>query len=481
MNDTPDHPLSLASEFPAATREQWLKLVDAVLKGAPFDDKLVSITHDGLRIAPLYQRDAAAMPIAGRPPGMPWQIVQRIDLPDAGASNAEAIHELENGASALSIVLEGSGGAYGFGIDLQDSGLTRLFDGIYLDAGIVVELQLSQRSAGLPQQLAAYVKDRGIAPGSTDIRFGLNPIGGLAGSGRSPAPWPELASRFARIVNDLAGQGFKGPFAIADGRVIHNAGGAEAQELAYVIAVAVAHLRALEREGIAPGAARHMTAFRLSADADQFLTMAKFRALRKLWARIEETCGLTPEPIHVSAETAWRMMSRRDPHVNMLRTTIAVAAAGLGGADAITVLPFTQAIGLPDRFARRIARNTQLILLEESNLARVADPAAGSGGIEDITEQLCVAAWSQFQEIEQAGGPWAALEQGLIQRNVATVRADRMKAVADGREPLIGTTVFPNADEVPVEVLAPAAASSVSSNSVETTALRAMRLSEPFE
>ncbi len=143
-----------------------------------------------------------------------------------------------------------------------------------------------------------------------------------------------------------------------------------------------------------------MIFFRLAADADQFLTMAKFRALRKLWARVEEACGLTPKPAFISAETAWRMMTRRDPSVNMLRATIAAFSAGLGGADAISVLPFTAALGLPDCFARRIARNTELILLDESNLAKVADPAAGSGGIEDLTDQMCRAAWTLFQEIE---------------------------------------------------------------------------------
>ena len=143
---------------------------------------------------------------------------------------------------------------------------------------------------------------------------------------------------------------------------------------------------------MALAAARRMIYFRLSADADQFLTIAKFRALRKLWARIEAACGLSPEPAYVAAETAWRMMTRRDADVNMLRTTIAVAAAGLGGADSITALPHTAALGLPDTFARRVARNTQLILLEESNLAKVADPAAGSGAIEDITGKLCAAA-----------------------------------------------------------------------------------------
>src|SRR5262249_37042487 len=198
-----------------------------------------------------------------------------------------------------------------------------------------------------------------------------DPIGGFAASGTSPGPWPALAQGFAGMVRELAEQGFRGPFAAADGRIIHNAGGSEAQELAFAIASAVQYLRTLATSGVALDAARHMIYFRLSADADQFPTMAKFRAVRKLWARIEEACGLAPKPACVAAETAWRMMTRRDPYVNMLRNTIAVAAAGLGGADSITVLPHTAALGLPDAFARRIARNTQLILLEESNLAKV--------------------------------------------------------------------------------------------------------------
>jgi methylmalonyl-CoA mutase len=138
-----------------------------------------------------------------------------------------------------------------------------------------------------------------------------------------------------------------------------------------------------------------MVYFRLAADADQFMTTAKFRALRKLWARIEEACGLAPQPVFVAAEAAWRMMTQRDPFVNVLRSTMAVVAAGLGGADSIAVVPYTAAIGLPDGLARRIARNTQLILLEESNLAKVADPSAGSGGFESLTNELCLAAWDR--------------------------------------------------------------------------------------
>jgi methylmalonyl-CoA mutase len=198
--------------------------------------------------------------------------------------------------------------------------------------------------------------------------------------------------------------------------------------------------------------------------------------LRKLWARIEAACALAPEPAFVSAETAWRMMARRDPHVNILRATIAVFAAALGGADAITVLPFTAALGLPDRFARRIARNTQLVLLEESNLAKVTDPAAGSGAVEDLTDQLCRAAWALFQEIEAAGGIAAALAGGLIQQKVADVRAKRAAAVARRADALTGVSIFPNLAEAEAKVERPAPPRPPSA-----AGLQPIRLAEPFE
>ncbi len=265
-------------------------------------------------------------------------------------------------------------------------------------------------------------------------------------------PWKDLAPYFAELVKELAGDGFRGPFAVADGRVIHNAGGSEAQELAFALACAVTYLRAMEAGGMPLDAARRVIYFRLAADADQFLTIAKFRAVRKLWARVEQACGLSPVPAYVSAETAWRMMTRRDPSVNMLRATVAVFAAGVGGADAISVLPFTAALGLPNRLARRIARNTQLMLLEESNIAKVSDPTAGSGGIEDLTSQLCEAAWALFQEIEKAGGAAEALEQGAIQSKVSATRAEREKAVARRKDALTGTSEFPNIHEEMVHV-----------------------------
>ena len=473
-------PLPLASEFPSATRDDWLKLVRAALKDRPFE-RLTAKTYDGLAIQPLYPRARDARPIAAR--SGPWQVMARVDHPDPAAANAQALQDLENGATGLTLICAGSLNANGFGIDGSPEILARVLDGVFLDAGIVIDFNVSPETRAIVRHFAALVKSRHIAPAAVELRASINPIGGMAAAGGSPQSWAGLAPGFASLVGELAGQGFRGPFAVADGRIVHNAGGSEAQELAFAIGSAVAYLRALEAGGTPLDAARGMIYFRLCADADEFLTVAKFRALRKLWARVEQACGLAPKPAYVSAETAWRMMTQRDPYVNILRTTIAVFSAGIGGADAIGVFPHTAALGLPDHFARRVARNVQLLLLEESNLARVADPAAGSGAIEDLTDKLCAAAWALFQEYERAGGVGPALERGLVQEKIAAVRAARQQAVAQRKDALIGTTDYPDLAETPAAVLdiRPKPAGPNPPFAITFPALPRVRLAERFE
>ena len=470
--------LWLAAAFPPASREDWLKLVRSALKERPFE-RLTTKTYDGIAMEPLYGRAAGARPIAARHGA--WAVQARVDHPDPAAANAEALHELANGATGLTLVFAGSIGAYSYGLPGDAASVARVLEGVHLDA-IAIELQTAEPTRDAADHVAALVKARSYAPNAVNIRFGHDAIGAHTLTGTLPIPYRELMPRFGEHVASLWRQGFKGRLAAADGRIIHNAGGSEAQELAYTLAVAVAYLRALEATGVALDAARGRIEFRLAADTDQFLTIAKLRALRALWGRVEQACGLEPKPAFISAETAWRMMTRRDPWVNMLRTTIAAFSAGIGGADAVSVLPFTSALGLPDRFARRVARNAQLLLLEESNVARVADPAAGSGGIEDLTEKLCRAAWALFQEIEAAGGAPTALERGLIQDKVAKVRAEHEAATAHRKDVLTGTSDFPNLSEAPVQVLdarpvliGPPVAI------VKYPAIKAIRLAEPFE
>jgi methylmalonyl-CoA mutase len=382
----------------------------------------------------------------------------------------------------LNLVLAGSTGAYGYGLDGSEEALAKALDGIFLDAGIDIELDLSAHHREAVFNLASVLERRKVDPAAIRVRFGLDPLGAAVHNGFLPQVWPQIAKLVGTVVAGLSGQGFRGPFVAADGRAVHASGGSEAQELAFTLASAVSYLRVLTEAGIAPEQARKQIYFRLVADADEFLTIAKFRGLRKLWARVEEASGLTPHPAYVSAETAWRMMTARDPYVNMLRTTIAIAAAGLGGADAITALPFTMARGLPDRFARRVARNQQLVLLEESNLHRVSDPAAGAGGIEAMTDELARSAWTLFQEIESAGGTVAAIEQGLIQKKVAETRAARQASIARRKDAITGTSDYPNLSETAVKVLGVAPVE-VPTVPVATTVdiLPQIRLAEPYE
>jgi methylmalonyl-CoA mutase len=475
--------LLLASDFAPASYDDWRKLVDGVLKGAPFE-KLVGKTSDGLRIDPIYRRAANSPPIAGRPEASPWQIVQRIDHPNAAQANAQALHDLENGATALEFEFAGGPGARGFGLpDANPDTMAHAFAGIIFDAGVPIRLHPVVGRGNAGETLANLIEAGGFDPAKVDIHFNYQALTTMAVRGAAPAPWREMAKPFAGVVRGLMGRGFKGPFVLADGRAVHDAGGSEAQELAFALAVAIGYLRMMEDGGIDLDAARSAISFRLAADADQFITMAKFRALRLLWARVEQACGLAPKPIFVSGETAWRMLTQRDSDVNMLRATMATFAAGLGGANAITVLPHTLALGLPDPFARRVARNTQLVLLEESNLAKVSDPAAGSGGIETLTRQLCETGWALFQEIEKAGGVFAALEQNLIQRKVADIRAVREKDIARRKSVLTGASEFPNLREARAATLdvKPVTPAPEAKAGITFEPLSPIRLAAPFE
>jgi methylmalonyl-CoA mutase len=475
--------LRLAADFAPATEGEWRKLVDGVLKGAPYE-KLVGKTYDGIKIQPIYPRAKGSSLVAGRAAAAPWQIMQRVDHPEAAKANAQILTDLENGATGLDIEFAGGAGARGFGIaNAGPDTLKRLFDGVMLDAGISIALNPVVGRGNAGEALADLIEAQGIDPAKVNLRINYQAFSTLAVRGSAAGPWREMAPPFAKVVRGLMDRGFREKLILADGRPVHDAGGSEAQELAFALALAVAYLRMLEAGGIALDAGRDAISFRLSADADQFLTTAKFRALRLLWARIEVACGLTPKPAFVAAETAWRMLTQRDPYVNMLRATIATFAAGLGGANAITVLPHTLALGLPDAFARRMARNTQLILLEESNLARVADPMAGAGGTESLTRELCETAWALFQEIETSGGVFAALQQGLIQSKVAATRKARDADIAKRRLVLTGASEFPNLSEAAVKVEMPAPAARIENSvaAISFAALAPVRLAEPFE
>ena len=460
--------LSLASEFPATNENAWRKRVDAVLKGADFEERLFSHTMDGIAVVPLYTGGNSVA--VRRPEQTPWTVMQRADHPDAAKANTQALDDLNHGATGLHLVFADAPGARGFGIETPDrKAIARLLSGIRVDA-IDLRLEAGRQGDVVANALAQWIATQPIDPERLGLSFGLDPIGSGALHGTIDA---EFASHLRQSVTALHAQHFAGPFAEASGVVWHDAGASSAQELAFMLASGVAYLRALDHLGDAH--LKRAVALTLSAGQDMFVTLAKFRAARLLWTRVLTESGLASDAVTVQAETSWRMMAAQDPHTNILRNTAAVFAAALGGADRITVLPFSLAQGLPDEFARRIARNTQTVLQEESQLWRVSDPASGSGYVEHLTQSLCDKAWALFQEIEKQGGMVAAVANGHVGEQIAAKRQQRLARIESKAETIIGVTAYKSPKE------AAASIEDVSRRAMVKGPLAAIRFAESFE
>ncbi|MDL2402243.1 methylmalonyl-CoA mutase family protein [Rhizobium mayense] len=416
--------------FAPASREAWLKLVNRALKGEDLQEALVSRTDDGIAIEPLYGRRSDATPFTRRHIDRPWIVSQRMDDPDIERAFIQLGEDLANGSSGVSLISKTGSSAFGVGVDAATEGLAvRLASAI---AGKNISLRLEGCS---PAFADAFAMALGKDSNRQTLHFGLDTFT-LTTNG--------ITNSFQR----LHVTGFTGTLLNADGRAVHNAGGTEAQELAVMAAALVGHLKMLDQAGTGPDAVLGVTSLCLTADQNQFITVAKARAARMIFARIAEACGISDPPAaYLFMETSYRMLTRLDPETNILRNTIAVFAAGTGGADEISVLPHTLAHGIADPLARRLARNTQTILIAESHLDHVADPAAGTGGIEALTEALAEKAWEIFTGIERDGGLAKVIASGQLAAMVAEARAKR------AAKPIVGTTLFAAKAERPVTVL----------------------------
>ncbi|RSN92320.1 methylmalonyl-CoA mutase [Streptomyces sp. WAC 05379] len=448
MTVLPDDGLSLAAEFPDATHEQWQHLVEGVLRksgkdvsGTAAEDALSTALEDGLRTRPLYSaRDAA--PDAGLPGFAPFVRGGRAEGNTAGGWDVRQRHtaltdgvvlaDLENGVTSLWLVL-GEGG-------IPVTELGRALDGVYLDLAPVV-LDAGTEVEPAARELLRLYEERGVAKEAARGNLGADPLGHEARTAKS-SDFAAVAGLARRCAEEYPGL----RALTVDALPYHEAGGSAAQELGASLATGVAYLRELDAAGLTVEQAAAQLEFRYAATADQFLTIAKLRAARRLWARVTEVCGASSAQVQ-HAVTSPVMMSRRDPWVNMLRTTVATLAAGVGGAESVTVLPFDHALGLPDAFARRIARNTSTVLIEESHLARVIDPAGGSWYVERLTDELAEAGWEFFQRIERAGGQAAALRSGQLGEDLAATWEARAGKLARRREPITGVSEFPNLAE----------------------------------
>jgi methylmalonyl-CoA mutase len=438
--------------FPAFDQGRWRALAEKALAGADFEQTLASQTDDGKPIDPLYQRSFAARPVPRANPAEHGAITQRIDDPDPARANAQAREDIAQGATGLSLVFEGAPNAFGYGLPVAVEALAKALDGIPLDK-TYLRVDAHPQSRVTVDWLVALLTKRRADPSKLSLSFGIDPAAVFAGTGRLRMSIEALRASMPQSLAHFFALGVPGVLLEADGRVFHNAGATEGQELGIMLASSVSHLRMFEEARQALIYAAPHIGFALSVDQDQFLSMAKVRAMRKLWARAQEACSIQPSPAIIHAETSYRMMTRNDPETNILRTTIAGFAAATAGADSIAILPYTVAHGLADPFARRVARNTLLVMEGESRVDFVADPAAGSGSIEALTDALCEAAWAEFQMIETEGGVLKSLADGRIQARITAARETRAEAYRSGKRSLIGTTLYPLKAERPVVTL----------------------------
>ncbi|MFI6785880.1 methylmalonyl-CoA mutase subunit beta [Nonomuraea sp. NPDC050383] len=460
--------MDLAAGFPATTRDDWRALALAVLRrsgveAASPEEALSGPTYDGVTLSPLYDADdlPAAPPFdraahAARAAGG-WDVRQRHAVPDPEA----VLADLENGVTSLWLAV-GDGA-------IPVGELGRVLKGVHLDLAPIT-LDAGHRTAEAAEALLALAAERG-----TPARGNLG--AGTAG-GRDTA---------VRLARRCVAE-FPGLRAVTvDATPYHDAGGGDADELGCSIALGVACLRALTDAGLGVEEAFGQLEFRYAATDDQFATIAKLRAARRLWARIAELCGVetgTPAAGASGAQlqhvvTSSAMMTARDPYVNMLRTTVACFAAGVGGADAVTAQPFDACLGPPDAFSRRIARNTQALLLEEAGVGRVADPAGGSWYVERRTADLAERAWEWFQDIEAAGGIEPAA--GLVASRVAATRERRAADVAHRRFPITGVSEYPQPGEKPPRRLRRGGPWPASSREGTPAGLPVIRYAQEFE
>ncbi|MEL7128237.1 MAG: methylmalonyl-CoA mutase family protein [Pseudomonadota bacterium] len=455
-----DDLLSLSSDFTDSTEADWHAAVAKALKGAG-PEKLSRLTDDDLLLRPLYRESdwpsatdplgsPGIAPFLRGPEGqrnvfLPWDIRQSFRHPDPAETKAEILYDLERGVSSIALIIDPTGAN---GIQLNDGAdyETVLAD---IDASIATIALDHGGDPGL-RSAAHLINWARSANTLSEAKLALNidPLGALARSGHIEGGLDRTFRTVAEIFQTVSHEAGHTSILRSDSRPVHEAGGSDAQELAVLIASAIETLRRLQSNGIAlETAARHFV-FALAVDANFGIGIAKLRAARRLWARCLEVLGAEPHPMLIQAVTSARMLTRYDPWVNILRGTGACFAAAVGGADIITVRPFTHAFGTPEALGRRIARNTQIIAMEESQLGRVADPSGGAWFMEHHGNDLAELAWEKFQSIEAQGGYSAALLSGTLQADIGATRAARAKAIATRKVPITGLSSFPLLEEI---------------------------------
>ncbi len=479
----PDSFSALSSDFPTPSSEEWVALVDKTLKGKPFEKAMRKVTLDGIAIDALGTSEAVQVQRQPTRSHGDWLITSPHWGNDPAQINADILEDLERGASAIAISVDASGGR---GLAPRDLGPA--LEGVYLE---MVPITLIQGAGALSvvDEFESVLRGRDYQTDSITGCLGLDPIGWLARSGYLETGAEKSIINSAEIaIKWSAWQPGVATFT-ADGTVFSNAGATESVELAATMSTAVTYLRAMEAAGLSIEVAARQIQFTFSAGSDLWLTMAKYRAARRLWRQVLQDCGVSDIPMKLNAVAAVHSITVKDPWVNILRGTAACFAAATGGADIITTLPHDLMLGSTDKFSRRIARNIQVVLMEESSLAKVTDPAAGSFALEKITSDVSTAAAKAFAAIETAGGTLTEIRSGAIAERIADTAKSKLKDVRTRKTQITGVSEFPDIHEKkPVLALdhedTPEdmeAAHTPNTNGEVVTALPLRRLAQDFE
>ncbi len=460
-----DGTLSLSNRFEDATEADWLAAVGKALKGGGIE-RITRETRDGIKINPLYRETdfesgsnprgvPGDAPYLRGPTGtpdrfLPWDIRQAFSHPDPATTNLEILRDLERGVTSIHLEIECSGTTGCIITDLDQ--ISTALSGVRADLATVSLGHLGAGSGTSAAGLLALWAEAQDSSKDLKLAFNISPIRQLMATGQIAGGVDAAMNKTAAMVTALSSKFPNATSLEVEAQSVHEAGGSEAQELGALMAGAIDLLRRLDNAGLSPNDAASKILFRLAVDANYGIGIAKLRAARRLWARVQEALGLDTQPMKLHAVTSSRMLTRYDAWVNMLRGTAACFAAATGGADVITVRAFNESLSRPEELGRRIARNTQIMAMEESGLGRVADPSGGAWFSETLAEDLARAAWAEFQTIESEGGLVESLVGGHLQARVAEKRAALVKDVARRKVAVTGVSEFPLLEEISAPV-----------------------------
>lgn len=472
---------ALFSEFPKPTYEEWRAVTEKSLKGASFEKKLITKTYEGFALQPMYrQEDVAELSHPQTLPGFApyvrstnaagylekgWGIAQEINYSTAEMFNEALRYDMGRGQNVVTLLFDQAGcagldpdqaavgevGKGGTSIATLDD-LTTALNGVDLTT---TPLFIRAPASGLPAAalLAAYAEKQGVALASVQGWIQYNPLGRLSSYGSLPLSLGRAYDEMAALTlwAEKNAPGLR--TTAVTSYPFHNSGSNATQELAFAIATGVAYLRAMQERGVSIDVAATKMGFAFAVGANLFMEIAKLRAARILWSQVVAAFGGGEEAqkMFMHVRTATWNKTIKDPYVNMLRTTVEAFGGAIGGCASMHVAPFDEPIRQPDEFSRRISRNTHLILQEECNFTRLIDPVGGSWYVETLTDTLARQAWALFQEVEKQGGMLQALQAGFPQGEVEKIAKEREKSLATRKEVLVGTNMYPNLPEKPVD------------------------------